>query len=309
MQKKQAIYDCIIIGGGPAALAGAVYLARQKINFLIITKNIGGQTLLSSDVENYLGHHLITGTQLVEQFKKHIADYKIPVHEGEEATKITKKNKTFDVHTLTKKYSAKTIIIATGKQPKKLNVPGEEEYYGKGVTYCATCDAPLFSNKETTVIGGGNSAMDAALLLEKYAKKVTILTINPKLTGDKMMAQKIKQSKKIKVINNAKITAVHGNRFVTEISYLQNKKQQTLKTQGIFVEIGLTPSCQFINFVKKNQWGEIIIDKKNMTSVSGIFAAGDVTDVCEKQIIIAAGEGAKAALHAIQYLNIKVQGY
>lgn len=302
------LYDCIIVGGGPAALAASIYLARQKINFAIITKDIGGQTLLSSDVENYLGYHFMKGTELVEQFRSHIADYKIELCEGEEVVKIAK-NKNCVVQTKKKNYSAKTVLIATGKQPKKLNVPGEKEFYGKGVTYCATCDAPLFANKEVTVVGGGNSAMDAALLLEKYCKKVHIITINPELRGDKIMMQTIQKNNKIKVITQAKTTRIIGDKFVSTIQYLQNGQEKLLKTQGIFVEIGLVPSAQMINFVKKNKWGEIIVNKKNMTSVPGIFAAGDVTDICEKQIIVAAGEGAKAALDIIQYLHITVQSY
>lgn len=304
------VYDCIIIGGGPAGLAAAIYLARQKINFLMLTKDIGGQTLLSSDVENYLGYHFMKGSDLVEQFRKHIADYKIQLHEGEDVKEVGKnKNKTFTIRTGETSYQTKTVLITTGKQPRKLNIPGEKEFYGKGVTYCATCDAPLFAGKQVVVVGGGNSAMDAAILLEKYCKKITILTINPELRGDKVMMQTIKKSKKIKIITNAKTTAVRGDKFVKELQYTQNGKEQKLQTNGVFVEIGLIPSCAFIDFVKKNEWGEIIIDKKNMTSVAGVFAAGDVTDVCEKQIIVAAGEGAKAALDIIQYLNVTVQGY
>lgn len=304
------LYDCIIIGGGPAALAASIYLARQKIKFTIITKDVGGQTLLSSDVENYLGYHFMKGSELVEQFRAHIADYKIELQEGEEVLKILKnKNKTFTVRTRKTKYSAKTILVATGKQPKKLNISGENEFYGKGVTYCATCDAPLFAGKEVAVIGGGNSAMDAALLLEKYCKKISILTINPELSGDKIMLQKIKHGKKIMIIPNARTTRIFGDKFVKGMSYSQNGQEKQLKTQGVFVEIGLTPSSQMIDFVKKNKWGEILVDKKNMTSVKGVFAAGDVTDVCEKQIIVAAGEGAKAALDIIQYLNVEVQEY
>ena len=302
------LYDCIIIGGGPSALAASIYLARQKVNFAIITKDIGGQTLLSSDVENYLGYHFMKGSELVEQFRTHIADYKIEVHEGTEVLKILKK-KVFTVKTKKQDYKTKTVLVATGKQPKKLNVPGEKEFYGRGVTYCATCDAPLFAGKEVIVVGGGNSAMDAALLLEKYCKKVSILTINPELKGDAILLQKIKKSSRIKIITNSKTKKIVGNKFVSAINYAQNGIEKEIKTQGVFVEIGLVPSSQMINFVKKNKWEEIIVNKENMTSVKGVFAAGDVTDICEKQIIVAAGEGAKAALDIIKYLNMEIEYY
>lgn len=297
------MYDLIIIGAGAAGMSAAIYAARQKLNFIVISKDIGGQTLLSSDVENYLGFHFIDGTHLVGKFKEHLKDYNVSVIE-EEAISVEKINSGFKIKTKKKEYKSKAVIIATGEHPRKLNVPGEKEFYGKGVTYCATCDAPLFSGKDVAVIGGGNSAMEAALLAEKYSNKVFILSIKSELKGDALLLQNLKNSKKIEVIGNAKTKEILGDKFVSEIKFERDGKKERLTVQGVFVEIGLTPNSSLAD-IKKNEYGELIVDIKNMTSVNGIFAAGDVTNVTEKQIVVAAGEGAKAALEAIKYLQRK----
>lgn len=295
------MHDLIIIGAGAAGMSAAIYAARQKLNFAIISKDIGGQTLLSSDVENYLGFHLIDGMQLVDKFKEHLNDYDVKII-VEEALLVEKSNKGFEIKTNKNTYESKAVIIATGETPKKLNVPGEWEFYGRGVTYCAICDAPLFAGKDVAVIGGGNSAMDAALLAEKYCNKVFILTINLQLEGEIMLIEAVKKSKKIETIFNAKTKEILGNKFVSGIKFERNGKEEKLKVQGVFIEIGLTPNSSLVN-VKKNEKGEIIVNTQNMTSVKGIFAAGDVTHVTEKQISVAVGEGAKAALEAIKYLQ------
>ncbi len=298
------MYDCIIVGAGPAGMSAAIYLARQKMNFIIISKDVGGQTLLSSDVENYLGFHFINGIDLVAKFKEHVRDYNVVVKEGEEVREIQKVNETsFRIVTDKESYETRTVLIATGKRPRKLDVPGEKELYGRGVTYCATCDAPLFKNKDVAIIGGGNSAMDAALLAQKYSNKVYIITINNELFGDKIMKEKILMSKKISVIYKAKAKKIFGSKFVDGIVMDVDGNEKQIVVQGIFIEIGLIPSSQIITIIEKNQWGEIKLRERTFTSIKGVFAAGDVTDVAEKQIIIAAGEGAKAALDVIEYLT------
>jgi len=298
-----AVYDTIIIGAGPAGLSAAIYAARQKINFIVLTSNIGGQTIWSTEVENYLGFHLMTGEQLVEKFEEHLKDYKIDVRQQEPAKSVKKKGKLFEVKTEKGVYQAKTIIIASGKQPRRLNVPGEKEFEGKGVTYCATCDAPLYKGKTVAIIGGGNSAIEAAMILEKYAKKMHMITVDKKIKGEPVLLDKIKKMKTLSHTPNASTTAILGDKFVKGLEYEQDGKKKTIKTDGVFVEIGLIPNTQFIDIIKKNKKGEIITDKEMQTSVPGIFAAGDVNDGEEKQIIVAAGEGCVALLNAVRYLQ------
>jgi alkyl hydroperoxide reductase subunit AhpF len=196
------------------------------------------------------------------------------------------------------------VLVVTGEKHRELGVPGEKEFYGRGVTYCATCDAPLFKDKDVIVVGGGNSAMESALFLEKYATKVVILTINDALKGDGTLMKKIESSKKISVLPNVKTTKILGDAFVTGMEYeTKDGEKKVMKTQGVFIEIGLIPVSDFIDMVKKNKWNEIEVDMNNRTSVPGIWAAGDVTTVTEKQIAVAVGEGSKAALRIIKYLQ------
>lgn len=299
--------DCVVIGGGPAALAAAVYLARQKVQFTMIAKDIGGMALWSSDVENYLGFHMMSGIELVNQFKKHLEDYKdsFTLKEGAIAKSVEQMPGGFRVTTEKEEAEdAKTLLIATGELPRKLNVPGEKEFYGKGVTYCATCDAPLFAGKDVTVIGGGNSAMDAALFLEKYAAHINMVVLSGALQGDAVMKRRCESSGKITIIANAKTTGFKGSQFLEQVEIEEkNGQKKMLPAQGAFIEIGLVPSSQFVDIVKKNKNGEIIIDIENKTSVDGIWAAGDVTTIPSKQIAVAVGEGSKAALQIISWLQ------
>ncbi|MSR84994.1 FAD-binding protein [Candidatus Uhrbacteria bacterium] len=300
------MFDCVIVGGGPAGLAAAVYLARQKLSFIIVTGDVGGQALWSDDVENYLGFHLMNGIELVNQFKKHLEDYKdyFALKEGEEASKIEKMEGGFRVATPQGLYETKTVLIATGTKHRVLGVPGEKELYGKGVTYCANCDSPLYKDKTVYVIGGGNSAMDAALFVEKYATRVVMVSVNAELQGDAVMKAKIAQSKKINVYLSTKTTKVMGSLIVTGIGLMgPDGKEYEEKTDGVFIEIGLAPVTGFIDFVAKDTHQQIIVDKMTATNVEGVWAAGDVTDVTEKQISVAVGEGSKGALAIIKYLQ------
>lgn len=306
------MYDVIIIGAGPAGLAAAVYLARQKLKFLILTGDVGGQTLWSADVEDYLGFHLLNGLELVEKFKEHLKDYEgsYELHEGEPVTRIVRTPSSQEgagrvlVVTDIASYETKTLLLATGTKHRELNIPGEKEYSGKGVTYCATCDAPLFKGKKVFVIGGGNSAMDAALFVEKYTSDVTVVTINKELAGDAVMKTKILESKNIKVLPLTKTVKIVGNSFVTGIGLVGMDGQERIETcEGVLIEVGLVPSTSFVDIVEKDRWDQIVVDKRNQTSVPGIFAAGDATDIADKQISIAVGEGSKAALELIKYLQ------
>ena len=302
------MYNLIIIGAGPAGMTAAIYAARRKINFLILSLDIGGQMNWSSEVDNYPGLPNVTGIQIVTKFNEHLKNYNIKV-KTEEVKDIIKKGKIFAVKTKKSVYETKTIIIASGKKPKKLNVPGEDILLGRGLSYCATCDAPLYKDKIVAVIGAGNSGLDAALHLSKYAKKIYLMDIQPKISGETYLKDRVSAETKISFIGNAKIKSVIGKNFVEAIKYEIKGEEKILPVQGIFVETGLIAKVDFANIVKKNKWGEIMIfrstktNEENMTNIPGIFAAGDVTDIPANQIVASAGDCCKAVLAVLYYLN------
>ncbi len=300
------MYQTIVIGGGPAGLAAAVYLARQKINFLLLAGNFGGKALWSADIENYLGFHLIDGADLVKSFRQHLDDYRgqFDLKEDEYVLGVQKLDHGFRVATTIGGYEAETLLVATGAESRRLEVPGEKDFYAKGVTYCATCDAPLFAGKDVCVVGGGNSAMDAALFLEKYAASVTLISVNAELAGDDMMKRKCLAGGKIKFMGSSKVAKINGGQFVSSLDVsLADGAEQNVPTQGVFIEIGLMPVSGFVDFVAKDKWGQIIVDKYNQTSAPGVWAAGDVSDITAKQIAVSVGEGSKAALQIIKYFQ------
>ncbi len=296
--------DLIIIGGGPAGITAAVYAARKKMDFTVISKDIGGQAAWSSRIENYTGFQFIPGPELVEKFRAHLEGFKFELLEGVGASDVARDKEGFSVRTDDgKSVSSRTLVIATGKKPRDLGVPGESQYKGKGVHSCATCDGALFAGKTVAVVGGGNSALDSALSLVRIASKIYIINIAGKLTGDRVMQEKLAGASNVEIMNNARVTEVRGDRFVTGVVVEQGGARREIPLQGVFVEVGLTPNSGFIKCVKKNSIGEIIINCSAETSCEGVFAAGDVTSVPDKQIIIAAGDGAKAALSAFRYLS------
>ena len=297
------IYDLIIIGAGPAGITAAVYAARKKIDTLVVTKDIGGQAALSGDIQNYTGYQFISGPELAEKFEEHMRKFNFDIRENEEVTKLDAKQNNFLIKTDKNGYRAKAVIVASGKKSRELGVSGEKKFKNKGLVYCATCDAPLFSGDDVAVIGGGNSSLDATLQLMKIANHVYVINITNHFTGDEIMQEKIKKSKKVSILNNSQVIEISGDDFVDAIKIEKDKKEETLAVQGIFVEIGLIPNSGFAVDLNKTKIGEIKVNNKNITNIPGIFAAGDVTDVFEKQIIIAAGEGAKAALSVFHYLS------
>lgn len=304
----KSMYDLIIIGAGPAGMTASVYAARKKLKTLLLTKDIGGQAAWSSDVEKYLGFSMISGIHLVEKFEQHLEEFKDDI-ELQLITKgvssIKKHDSYFSVDVNGTSEHARAVIIAGGKIPRPIGVPGEQEFLNRGVTYCAWCDGPLFANKDVAIIGGGNSALDAALNIAKSVKSIVIINNMPALTGDAIMIDKITEAHNIRIINNAEVISINGEKFVSSITIkdTNTKKSNDLKLEGVFVEIGSLPATDYLkDLVKLNQQGEIMIDKNNQTSVAGVFAAGDITDVAEKQIIIAAGEGAKAAICAARFI-------
>ena len=298
------IYDLIIIGAGPAGITASVYSARKKLNFLVISLDIGGQAAWSGDIENYTGYQFITGPELTQKFQEHMRKYDTVLKENEEVLKLEKQGKLILVKTNKADYQSRSVIIASGKKSKELGVPGENKFKNRGLTYCATCDGPLFSAKTVAVIGGGSSALDAALQLIKIARQIYIINKASSLGGDAIMRQKVEEAGNVTVFNNSQVVSVSGEKFVSGIKIKNNQEVKDLAVQGVFVEIGLVPNSGFAGDVEKNNSGEIKINLRNETNIPGVFAAGDVTDVPEKQIIIAAGEGSKAALSAFRYLAI-----
>ncbi|UCB56423.1 MAG: FAD-dependent oxidoreductase [Candidatus Omnitrophota bacterium] len=299
------MYDLIIIGAGPAGITASVYAARKRMNFLVITKDIGGQTAWSGNIENYTGYQFISGPELTAKFEEHMKKYNIDLKENEQALALERKENSILVKTDKGKYETATLIIASGKTSKELGVPGEKEFKNRGLTYCATCDGPLFTGKDVAVVGGGNSALDAALQLVKIARRVYIINIADNLTGDAIMQEKVNSSKKVSILNNTRITSIFGDKMVKGIKIEKKDKEESLAVEGIFVEVGLKPNSAFARGIDINENGEIKVNCRNETNIPGVFAAGDVTDVVEKQIIIAAGEGSKAALGAFRYLSRK----
>ncbi len=299
------VYDLIILGAGPAGITASIYAARKRLDFLTISLDIGGQAAWSGDIENYTGYQFISGPELTLKFEEHLKNFDIQLNLPERAEKISKENNLIKTITDKQTYLSKTLIIATGKKPKRLNVPGEEEFKNRGVSYCATCDAPLFKNKNVAIIGGGNSALDAALQLLKISPKIYIINIAAELTGDAVMQEKIKNSNKVEIWNNSRLLRIYGERFVKGVELEREGQIHHLKIEGVFIEAGLIPNSNLSEEINKNELGEIVVDCNNCTNVEGIFAAGDVTNVAEKQIIVACGEGAKASLSAFRYLSGK----
>lgn len=296
------IKDLIIIGGGPAGITASVYASRKKMDFLLITKDIGGQAAWSSDVENYPGYQFITGPDLVAKFQEHMHKYTIQLRENEEVVELEKRNGIIYIKTTKAGYEAKTAIIASGKKVKEIGAPGEKEYKNKGVAYCVTCDGPLFAEKDVAVVGGGNSAMDAAIQMMNIANKIYLINITDKFTGDAVMQEKVNNNPKVKILHNTRVESITGDKFVKNINLDTRGKKQAIDVNGVFIEIGLMPNSWFAKGIDKNEKDEIKVNCANETNIPGIFAAGDVTSVPEKQIVIAAGDGAKAALGAFRYL-------
>lgn len=302
---ESTIYDVLIIGGGPAALNAALYTARKKMNVGIITVDFGGQITQSSSIENWLGDLDTKSNTLVNRFYHHIESFKIPVAKNTRVTSTELEGKIKKVVCNNNKtYQAKSIIIATGKSSRPLNVPGEQEFVGRGVAYCTTCDGPVFTDKKVVVVGGGNSGVEGAIDLISYAKHVTIIQNLSELTADAVLTEKALGNSRVDAIYDSVVVRIEGTNNVERI-VLKNtntNEEFAVETDGIFVEIGLLPASDFAPDSIKEANGEIKISADCSTSIAGVFAAGDVTTVPYKQVVIAAGEGAKAALSAFNYI-------
>jgi len=297
------MYDLVIVGAGPAGITAGVYAARKRMNFLIVTKDIGGQTAWSGDIENYIGYQFITGPELVEKFRDHLHKFNVALREGEPVILIQRQDNIIKLKTEKGEYEAKSVIVASGRMQRKLGAEGEEKYRNRGVTYCATCDGPLFADMDVAVVGGGNSGFDAVLQLVNIAKKISVIESGPEIKADRIIVDKAKESGKVEIYTGSRVESIYGDMFVKGIKIRRGNEQMDFPVRGVFIEIGSLAVSSIVKDVKTNPSGEIIVDCKCRTNIPGIFAAGDVTDVPAKQIIVACGEGCKALLGAFEYLS------
>jgi alkyl hydroperoxide reductase subunit F len=320
------MYDVIIIGGGPAGAAAAVYTARKRLKTLLVTETFGGQSIVSDDIQNWIGEPHVSGYDLAKKLEAHVrafpdmVDVKMPERTVKvEAIKCVSPGiidsygisepRVCDFLVTTDKnntYEGKTVILAAGARRRRLGVPGEDKFDGKGVAFCSTCDAPLFSGKTVAVVGGGNAGLEAVVDLFPYAEKIYLCEYGERLKGDPITQEEIKKNPKVEIIFNAKTLEIVGEQFVTGFKYLDTKtnEEKVLAVDGVFVEIGSIPNSEMVSeLVKRDKYGQVLIDSKHAsTSHAGIFAAGDITDDPYKQNNISAGDAVKAALAAYNYL-------
>ncbi len=305
------MYDIVIVGGGPAAISAGIYAARKKMKSVLVADNIGGQSVVSDGIENWIGEVSIPGAKLAIKLKQHLENYKndIEIISSNLVKKVSKNDDgTFTIFTdAGNEYHTKTVLIASGGRHRNLNVPGEDKFNGKGVAYCATCDAPFFGGKDVAVVGGGNSGLEAVVDLAEYADKVYLLARGENLRGDPVTQEEIKKSDKIEVIHFADTTEILGDSMVEGVKYkdLNTGEEKEISVQGVFVEIGTVPNSEMVaELVETTNRNEIVVDHQTYaTSVPGIFAAGDVCDTIYKQNNIAVGDAVKALLSAYEFVK------
>lgn len=306
------IYDLAIIGGGPAGVGAGVYAARKKLKTVFITDKFSGQSVVSPDIQNWIGEISISGQDLAKKMEDHLKAYAndvINVKEGEKVEKISEENGSFKVKTSSGEYEAKTILVTTGSHRRKLPAKNADILEHKGLTYCATCDGPLFTGKDVVVIGGGNAGFESASQLLAYTKSVTILHRNGDFKADEITVKKISENPKAKLIKNAETTEILGDNFVTGLKYkdIETGEEHELKTDGIFIEIGAVPTTEFVSdLVELTDYNAIKVDPKTQkTSKEGIWAAGDSTDGFYHQNNIAVGDAIKALEDIYLYIKAK----
>jgi thioredoxin reductase (NADPH) len=296
-------YDVVIVGGGPSGMTAAIYTSRRMLSTLVVTKEIGGQVVKTPDIENYPGFDLISGTELATKFINQAKKFGAEVA-YDEVTKLEEESNEFIVSGAKDSYQCKALILAFGKVPRKLKVKGEDEFKGKGVSYCATCDAPFFKGKVVAVSGGGNSAFEATLYLSTLAKKVYLIHRREEFRAEDIMIEKAKKRENVEIITSATISEIKGDSTVKSLVYHKDSKETEIELNGVFVEVGYIVEDGLIkDFVEMDERNQIKTKKDHSTSREGVFAAGDLTNSYYKQIIISAGEGAIAALSAAKYLE------
>jgi NADH-dependent peroxiredoxin subunit F len=298
------MYDLIIIGGGPGGVAAGIYAARKRMKTLLITDTFGGQSLISADVQNWIGTKSVSGYDLGKMLEEHLrAQEGIEIIDGDLVTLIEKKpDGAFTLKTEAGKIlETKYVLLASGSRRRKLGIPGEKEFDGKGVVYCSICDAPLFGGKTVAVVGGGNAGLEAVIDLFPYAEKIYLLERSEGLKGDPVTQEKIKTNPKLEIMTMVEPNEILGETMATGLRYSDKKTNEVkeLKIDGVFVEIGVLPNSEFVkDLVQLNEIGEVVVDHKTQaTSVSGIWAIGDVSDVLYKQNNISAGDAVKAVLN------------
>lgn len=304
------IFDCIILGGGPAGLSSALYCARGNLDCAIIDiSSIGGTPVNYCEIENYLGFDKIKGFELCEKFENHINNFNITKLEYEEITKVDLKSNIKTITTKNSTYRAKTVIIATGAKPKKLNIKGEVENIGKGVSYCAVCDGAFYKDKVVMVVGGGNSALEEALYLTTFAKKVYLMHRRDEFRADKIIQKRVEENKKIELILNSIPLEIMADKTVNSVKILNNQtnKEKIIKIDGIFPYIGIEPNIElFLHQVNFDKFGFIITDNTMKTNLEGVYAIGDVRNTPLRQVITAVSDGAVAGVEVSKYLlNLK----
>ncbi len=304
------MYDLVIIGGGPAGVSAGIYAARKKLNTILITTAVGGQSFVSPSIHNWIGDTSLSGVELAKKFKTHLEEYTdegLELKTGKTIQKIEKKGESFVVtDTKGDTYETKVVLITAGAERRKLQVPGADEYEHRGLTYCASCDGPLFSGKDVVVIGGGNAGFETAAQLLAYTNSVTLLQRSERYRADQITVEKVLANKKMTGILGALIKEVHGDgSTVTGIVYTKNGQGIKLEVQGVFVEIGLIASTKMIDgLLETDPTNRIVVNPKNQrTSVLGIWAAGDCTDGLYHQNNIAAGDAVKAIEDIYLYLT------
>lgn len=301
------IYDVVIAGAGPAGLSAGIYTGRALLRTLILDKGVpGGQILLTDKIENYPGFsESVSSFSLADKFKSQAVKFGCEINQ-EEIKKIEREKDVWVIATAENKYSARVVIVATGSSHRKLDVPGESEFTGKGVSYCATCDAAFFRDKVVAVIGGGSYALTEALFLTKFAKMVHIIHRREHLRAEKLLQKRTKENKKINLALNSVVTEIKGDQKVQKANILniKNKDKFEINLDGIFVSIGMVPNTNIVKgLVDLNEKGEVIVGKNMETSKQGIFAAGDVTDTCSNQVATAVGAGVEAGLAVNKYIE------
>ena len=305
------MYDLAIIGGGPAGVAAGVYASRKRLKTVFITKDFGGQSAVSEEIQNWIGTPKISGIELAANLKKHLESYAgdiVDIKEGEVCESIEKKGAAFVLRTNAAEYSVRAILITAGSHRRKLEVPGADVFENKGITYCASCDGPLFADQDVAIIGGGNAAFDSAAQLLAYCKSVTIVNRSDEFRADPATVKKVLSNPKMHALTNAALVKIDGTKFVKSLTYKnQDGEEKELAVTGIFVEIGSVPSTDFLKGqVDLNQYGMIVTDPKTQkTSCEGIWAAGDVTDGLYHQNNIAAGDAVKALEDIYLHLHTK----
>lgn len=301
--------EVIIIGGGPAGLTAALFTSREGLNSLLLEKNLaGGLPTLTDIIENYPGFpDGIKGEKLVERFKQQALKFGAKIVEFEEVKKLERvEKKIIKVVTNKQEYSSPAVIVASGGLPKKLNIPGEEEYTGRGVSYCALCDGPLYKNKSVLVIGGGNAALEEALFLAKFAREVILVYRRPELRGTKIFQERIKRERKIKLLLNHLVVSINGQNFVESVTVKnqESNRESKIDVSGIFIYIGFLPNSKFLEgLVELDNSGFILTNERMETSILGLYAVGDVRAKTVRQVAVACGEGVIAALSARDYLR------